>query len=412
MKPTLRFIHCADLHLDSPFKGIGLGLSSRLSQNIMESTFQAFERVISHALENEVDFVLMVGDLFDQDGRSLKAQIRLKKGFETLHKAGIEVFLSHGNHDHTGGSFYPVQYPANVTIFNEESVSTVPFYKNGEHAANIQGFSYSRRAIYEEKAAEYERTSEDVYHIGLLHGSIATNTDHDVYAPFRISQLNEAGHDYWALGHIHKRQILQEEPPVVYPGNIQGRHHKEDGAKGCYLVDLEDTETTLTFLPTHSVLFQQITFDVSHIHTLSELHDEVDKWKEENRKVYGPMIFKIKIEGHLDGDEMREEALNSLVDVWNDKEEEEEAWMWLQDIVVHSTPSWDREELKQGSHFVADLIRLIDESDEVDSMLAELTTHKQGRRYVGTFSEEEKKEIISEAESYLLKSLLQEGRSE
>ncbi|QST00710.1 DNA repair exonuclease [Pontibacillus sp. ALD_SL1] len=412
MLPTLRFIHCADLHLDSPFKGIGSGLSSRLSKDVIESTFQAFERIISHALDNKVDFVVMVGDLFDQDGRSLKAQIRLKKGFDTLHKAGIRVFLSHGNHDHTGGSFYPVHFPDNVTIFKEEAVSTIPFYKNGQHVANIQGFSYSRRAVYEEKVIEYERTSEDVYHIGLLHGSIATNTDHDVYAPFRVSQLNEVGHDYWALGHIHKRQVLQEEPPIVYPGNIQGRHHKEEGAKGCYLVDLAETNTTLTFLPTHSVLFQQTTFDVSHIQTLGEFHDEVDKWKDENRQVYGPMIFKMKIEGHLEGDEMKEEAVRNLVDVWNEKEEEEEAWLWLQDIVIHSTPSWDREELKQGSHFVADLIRRIDESDEIDPMLAELTTHKQGRKYVGTFSDEEKKEIVSEAEAYLLKSLLEEERSE
>ncbi|MCD5324952.1 MULTISPECIES: metallophosphoesterase family protein [Pontibacillus] len=411
MKPTLRFIHCADLHLDSPFKGIGSGLAGRLYQEVVESTFQAFERVISHAVENKVDFVLMVGDLFDQDGRSLKAQIRLKNGFQTLHKAGINVFVSHGNHDHTGGSFYPVEYPENVTIFKEESVSVVPFYKNGEHVANIEGFSYPERAVYEEKVGEYKRSEEDVFHIGMLHGSIATNTDHDVYAPFRLGQLNEVGLDYWALGHIHKRQILQDDPPVVYPGNIQGRHQNESGEKGCYLIELGEGDTTLTFLATSAIRFMDVSFD--SVHSSIELYEQVEHWKEKNRNTLAPVLVKVVVEGsNMEGARERE-ALRDLIDIWNEAEEEESSWIWIQSLVTETKPTWDREELKEGSHFIADLIRHIDsKKQEVDQIVSELTSHKQGRKYIGSFTEEEKKEIVRDAETYLLTSLLEKERTE
>ncbi|QHE51331.1 DNA repair exonuclease [Pontibacillus sp. HMF3514] len=412
MKETIKFIHSADLHLDSPFQGF-FDLPEEMLAQVRDSTFQAFDRLIQQAIQHEVDFVLIVGDLFDQDGRSLKAQVRLRKAFEKLHEYGIDVFLSHGNHDHLGGSFYSVEFPDNVHIFNEETVTSIPYYKGEEKCAEIYGFSYEKRAVTEPKAEEFIPSSEDVYHIGMLHGSLATNTDHDVYAPFRIEDLYSRGLDYWALGHIHKRQQLSEYPPILYSGNIQGRHRNEDGEKGCNLVELTETGHSLQFLPTGMIRFETRSIDVNGCETLKELEQKLYDWKEELRKESAPVLLHLTLKGDIpSGGEEAPDIKEELRQIWNEQEEGQENWIWIHKLNVMKDKGMERNQLAQGSHFVGELLRTMEEVEEVEEVeedLRELTQHHALRKYVQGFSEEEKEEITKHAEDLLLRELLKEG---
>ncbi|KGX85282.1 metallophosphoesterase family protein [Pontibacillus litoralis] len=406
MKEKIRFLHCADLHLDSPFKGFSHH-NGKIFQEMKESTFKAFQSIVQHAVEQHVDFVVMVGDIFDQDGRSLKAQLRLKKGFEQLAAHNIPVYLSHGNHDYMDASYYPVDYPDNVHIFSSEQVEHVSFHKKGKHVAEIYGFSYEQRAIGESKHLFYERTADDVYHIGMLHGSLATNTDHDVYAPFTLEELVARGMDYWALGHIHKRQQLHEDPPVVYSGNIQGRHRKEIGEKGCYIVDITPHDTSMTFLPTNTIRFEKRELYLDECTTIQQVERLVHGKKEEWRREYGKAMIELHLFGHVPSTSIIEE----LRDIWNDQEDSESPWIWLHTIKVHATPKWDREQLKQGAHFIGEILRQKDKRTDIENDVKDLLYHKQVRKYMPTFTEEEQKDIIEHAEQLLLNQLLEmEGK--
>lgn len=409
MKPSLRFIHCADLHLDSPFQGF-YDLPDSILTHVRESTFEAFHHVIDKAIEHKVDFVLFAGDIFDQDGRSLRAQIRFKKGLEKLNEKGIHAYVSFGNHDHLDGSFFPVTYPQNVHIFNRETVDTLPFYKGEEKVAQIHGFSYEKRAVRDSKIDEYPTPSKDVYHIGMLHGSIASNTDHDVYAPFRLEELVSKGYDYWALGHIHKKEVLHEEPHVVYSGNIQGRHRNESGDRGCYLVELKETATELTFVPTHTIRFESITINVDACESLDEVEEKVASWKEDARTSSPRTFYTLYLEGKLSNSIINKEVMNELQSIWNEQEEGETNWIWVHKLNWSQVPTWDRDQLMEGSHFVGELVRDLSSISSIQEDVRELTRHTQARKFIDSFSQDEQDEIKKQAEELLLTALMKEER--
>ncbi|MBB6454661.1 DNA repair exonuclease SbcCD nuclease subunit [Salirhabdus euzebyi] len=408
MKKALRFIHSADLHLDSPFKGLS-HVPTHIFEEIKQSTFKAFDRIIDLAIKQEVDFVLFVGDLFDENARSLKAQMKVKKGLEKLKQHHIAVFISYGNHDFVNGDYYDVDFPDNVQVFQSEKVDCFPFYKGEEHVANIYGFSYENRAVTEPKVKEYTITSEAVYHIGMLHGSLSTNNEHDVYAPFLLSDLQQKNIDYWALGHIHKREQLQASPSVLYSGNIQGRHIKETGEKGVYVVDLDQNETYLSFHSTQVIRFEQESIDVTDCRGLDELESILSTYKEEWREQYGKAFIRLQLTvdqeqlGNVNLDVIRE-----LTDVLNEIEEEEQKWVWLESIQINNKVSWDRAELLKGNHFTGELLRTIQQTTDLETNIEELTANRDIKKYVGSLSDDELAEIKEHAETLLLQELLKD----
>src|SRR5699024_10800819 len=211
---AISFIHAADLHLDTPFKGL-TKLPTSLWEDVKESTFLAYDHLIETAIVHEVDFVLLVGDIFDEATQSLKAQMHLRSGFKKLQAKNIAVYISYGNHDFLEGNKFSIEYPNNVHVFSSEKVTSFTYEKNNEKCAEIYGFSYETRAVTDNTIAEYKINQPDIpYHIATLHGSLDGNQSHASYAPFHLQQLVESSFDYWALGHIHQREILQTEPPI------------------------------------------------------------------------------------------------------------------------------------------------------------------------------------------------------
>ena len=215
----IRFIHTADLHLDSPFINLKY-LPKELFEKIQESTFKAFEKVIDAAIEKDVDFVLIVGDLYDGEDRSIKAQARLKGQMERLQRANIYAFIIHGNHDHLSGNWITLDLPENVYIFKDQ-VEMVPFFTKENCEVHLYGFSYPNRHVADRKVKDYQKIGDADFHIGLLHGFYeGSSSSTTKYAPFTKEELLQKKMDYWALGHIHKRQILHENDPLLFTREI------------------------------------------------------------------------------------------------------------------------------------------------------------------------------------------------
>lgn len=286
----IRFIHTADLHLDSPFKGLKQ-LHPKLYNRVYQSTFKAFERLVTIAIEKGVDFMVIAGDIYDGDNQSVKAQAFFRDQMQRLYTAEIPVFLSHGNHDFMDNGTSRLQLPDNVTVFGHEPET------HYHDTVAITGFSYPKRWVTERMIEKYPKRAQTEFHIGLLHGFLeGSGASEDVYAPFTVSDLLAKQYDYWALGHIHKRQILNHQPPIVYSGNTQGRNPNELGEKGAFLVTLQKgLNPTLTFINTAPIWWKEKTISLVGIHTLDALYskiaDEITAAQQSEQTILLSLIF-------------------------------------------------------------------------------------------------------------------------
>ncbi|WP_423189731.1 metallophosphoesterase family protein [Alkalibacterium sp. f15] len=273
----VRYIHAADLHLDSPFKGLK-NMPEALFDKIKASTFDSLRKIVDVAIHHRVDFVLVAGDVYDIEDRSIRAQVLLRKELERLNDADISVYLIHGNHDYITNDELHLSLPKNVEVFGPEVETKIHETANKESIA-ISGFSYDRNWVEDRKIKDYPLRNRTVnFHIGLLHGYLeGQNTEHARYAPFTLTELKEKNYDYWALGHIHKRQQLGQEPLVYYSGNTQGRHKNEQGEKGCLLVELTNTNEKVTFIPTADITWQSVTLDVTSYQAINKIFEDVKK---------------------------------------------------------------------------------------------------------------------------------------
>lgn len=407
MMKKIRFIHTADLHLDSPFKGLQY-LPKSIFKRIQESTFSAFTKIVDSAISMNVDFVLICGDLYDGEDRSIKAQARLRRQMERLQTAGIEAFVLYGNHDHLGGNWTTIEMPPNVHLFSSEVEMKSYISKDGVKV-HIYGFSYPERHVKEKRINDYKKIDGADLHIGMLHGHCeGSSTAHQPYAPFSISDLIEKKLDYWALGHIHKQQVLHTEhnPYIVYPGNIQGRHKKESGKKVCLAVELSEHETTFKQIETADIIWENLTLDATSIKTFSELYGLCKKEIENLRLPTQGMLLQIDIE-NIDG--LEKDALNKirngeLLEVLQDGEEYEESFVWtyridyLDNHLVTEVESAFKQELEVT---IAELNRV----EVFDEATTDLFGHILSSRYLDTLSEEEKKELINEAEQMVYELL-------
>lgn len=289
----VRYIHASDLHLDSPFKGLK-NIPKDLLAKIKDSTFNSLRNIVEAAIKHKVDFVLIAGDIYDIEDRSIRAQVLLQKEFERLNDMNIKVYLIHGNHDYINNSEMHLALPDNVKTFGPQ-VETVIHDTISQETIAISGFSYDKTWINERKITDYpSRNLSADFHIGLLHGFMeGQNTAHARYAPFSITELKDKNYDYWALGHIHKRQQLGQDPLIYYSGNTQGRHKNEEGDKGCLLVELTASTHSVTFIPTADITWQTLSIDVRPHQHINEIFEKVKH--ELNKPTYENCLINLKL---------------------------------------------------------------------------------------------------------------------
>ncbi len=262
MGKRFSFIHCADLHLGEPFSGLRYGDVGPWTEAIGKATFRAFETVVDTALSAHVDAILISGDVYNDSHHSLAAQLSFAREMYRAAQSGIEVFIVHGNHDPDDAWRADIPLPESVHIFPSDRVAAFPLFVEGERVATIYGRSYGTRHVRENLAASFVREADDGFAIGMLHTEMGAPDS--PYAPCTAEDLKKAGMDYWALGHVHTRAVVSENPFIVYPGNIQGLHRKETGPRGCYLVDIGTFGTvTLDFKETDSIRWLDLPFDIT-----------------------------------------------------------------------------------------------------------------------------------------------------
>jgi exonuclease SbcD len=258
---SIRFLHMADLHLGSQLKTQHRQATGTI--DILDSAvYTAVERLFEIALIEDVDFVVIAGDLYDEDARSVKANNFLKEQFDRLADQDIPAYVSYGNHDPVGSATTYIDLPNNVHEFGHEEAEEFQYPDSDAPEARIWGQSYRNR--HENRSMYHRFTPADdrIPNIGVLHTGL--NPDGRRYVPIARSKLESKDEiHYWALGHIHDPRIYENAQPITYPGVPQGRQITEPGHGGGYLVDLDaNGECEIEFVPTSPVVWQTIEIDI------------------------------------------------------------------------------------------------------------------------------------------------------
>jgi len=266
---TFRFVHAADLHLDSPLRSLALR-DPALAELIGGATRQAFERLVDLCLAERVDALLLAGDLYDGEQSSMKTARLLAGQLRRLDEAGIRVFIIQGNHDAQSPITKQLILPDSVTLFGGRA-GRVEIEPGGMPVA-IHGISFTRREAPDSLVPKFGPPVEGAVNIGMLHTSLGGSPGHDTYAPCSPGELRATGFRYWALGHIHVRSVDEGACTIVMPGMPQGRDINEAGPKSATLVTVgDDGGITLEEHRTSIAEFQRVPVDLTQAEDWGDL---------------------------------------------------------------------------------------------------------------------------------------------
>jgi DNA repair protein SbcD/Mre11 len=263
-----RFIHAADLHLGSPFDG--LAIKDRvIAERFAAATRDAFSELVRRAIEEEAAFFIVAGDVYDGEWRDNSIGLFFNREVARLDRAGIPVFLLKGNHDADSVVTKSITLPASVSQFDTRRPSS--FSLDGLKVS-LHGQGFAERAASDNLARGYPAPVPGHFNIGVLHTSLTGRPPHANYAPCSVDDLKARGYDYWALGHVHDHEIVANDPPIVFPGNLQGRNIRESGEKGAVLVSVEDGRVaSIDRLVVDQARWQQVRVDISQAETMPAL---------------------------------------------------------------------------------------------------------------------------------------------
>lgn len=413
-----RFLHAADLHLDSRFAGLS-HLPQAIRSYLRESTFAALGRLVCVAIEQRTDFVVISGDVYDVTDASLQGQLRFREALEELGRHGIQVFLIHGNHDPLDGPRLAAEPPDHVTVFgaSEPGQAIARLRGGGSEVAIVSGISYPTAKVTENTALRFNRQpGSGVFHIALLHGNVDGDLQHETYSPCSRKDLIGRGFDYWALGHIHKRSILHDRPPIVYPGNIQGRSIKETGPKGCYIVDVDaEGAAVLQFHELDCVRWQVREISIEGLKDEAEwtlaVENAVEEIREETPQLMSVVRFRLTGRGAVHKVLAEKGAADDLLTELQRREtvraerREYAGLVWTEGFAIETGLAVDRERLLAEDSFLGEMLRLAGRSGDAEQELEELVTsalrplmeNQELRKLLSALSTEEKRDWLRSA---------------
>lgn len=435
MKP-FKFIHCADIHL-----GKQLNLNSNLEENlkiplnkIVENTFT---NMVDLALKEKADFILIAGDLYDLENRSIKASKFFLKQALKLKKEGIKIYIISGNHDPAGEKKEPFSLPDNIKYFSSDKVETENFYQKDELSARILGQSYRQR--YEDRSMYNYYTAADssTFNIALLHTNLTKDSS---YVPVTKKDLISKNKiDYWALGHIHQYEKINNKPGIFYSGTIQGRDISETQNKGAILVEVDQFKNYETkFIALSEINYYNLEFDLNeknYFNKISDLENYLKKEIEDfSKKIIAQnkkrpfklkaAIFRLIIKGRTkihdfikDNKEELEIELSAELNSHFDKHFPQ---LGIDSIIFRTAPALENiESIKKNNPLFKELDLLVKESLEENDLKEELIS-EWGKIWQGNqnseardndkfYPEEDfKKEILAEAEKIILSELIED----
>ncbi len=417
MKP-FRFVHTADLHLDSPFRGVA-EIPPDLHETLREATFLAFERIVDLCLTLNADALLIAGDLHDAADRSLRSLTRLRGQFVRLAEQDVRVFICHGNHDPLSGWEARFTWPQNVHVFGTERVDSRPLLKDGTELARVYGISYGTERVTENLASWFKKDADSPWSIGLLHTNVGNDNNHLNYAPCELKDLLGTGMDYWALGHIHAHRVLYDEGPVViYPGNPQGRHPRETGPRGCYVVTVDEGgHAQYEFVPLDIVRWHQDSLPIDGLPDLDSLltriEDRMEDLRRENDNRGMIVRWSLTGRGPLHRELSRAGRVEDLLAALRDRCGAGPAFLWSESVQDLTGREVDLEGLRREENLLGDFLRLSGRIDagllqELEGTLKLLIDDPRVRRHVPPLDEGRIQQWVNAAEQQGIDRLLTE----
>jgi len=367
----VRFIHAADLHIDSPLRGLDRYEGAPV-ERLRTATRAALERLVDLALSEGVDFVLLAGDIYDRDWQDFHTGLFFREQMVRLDRSGIAVFIVQGNHDAQGVISRQLPLPRNVTVFSSRTAQTE---RIDELSVAIHGRSFPDRAVDEDLVPSYPEPLAGLFNIGLLHTSLNGRTGHDPYAPTDVATLAAKGYDYWALGHVHARERVCEAPPVVFPGNLQGRHAKETGPKGCELVRVQAGQVESEFVPLDVVRWSQLSLSLSNADGLEDLAEAFRQAMEPILAGAGDRLHAVRVNlGGVTGLHTLEAERPGTLDaaVRAAAQDLGEAEVWIEQVRIDLAAPLDRILAAGRQDAVGELVRLVDAIGEDEGRLLAL----------------------------------------
>ncbi|HEV7224241.1 MAG TPA: DNA repair exonuclease, partial [Pirellulales bacterium] len=376
-----KFIHAADIHLDSPLKGLERYDGAPVEE-LRGATRQALENLVRLAIEEEVDFVLVAGDVYDghwhdyHTGRFFVEQMKL------LREAGVKVCLISGNHDAANRMTKSLQLPENVVRLPTSKPQTQPWEQFG---VSIHGQGFATAAVMENLAVAYPKATPGHFNIGLLHTSATGYAAHDPYAPCTLDDLRVKGYDYWALGHIHQRGKLCTDAEVHFSGNLQGRHIREAGAKGCLVVSVDDRQqATVRFEPLDVVRWEVAAVDAA---AAANGYDVVERCAASLRDLLARgegrlLAARVEVRGACRAHEaLAAEPLKWTNELRAAVHDVGAGRVWLEKIKLRTSPEAGLDDARLGEGPLGELLEYLGElrarPDELDWLAGELAELKR-----------------------------------
>ena len=368
-----RFLHTGDLHLDSPVIGLRGEATPEISALLRDATGRAWRNVVGLAIAERVDFVVVAGDVFERSSPTLLGQTRFRDGLVELAAHGISSFVVHGNHDPLDGvSWAPsLAFPSEAHRFGTKAGESVVVTRDGAPLARIHGRSYPAAAVVENYAAEFRRGDEP-FAIGLLHANVGDRPGHGNYAPCSLDDLRATGIDYWALGHIHQPGILTAHGTLaVYCGNPQGRDPGEVGARGAWLVSVDEAgRATPEFRACDVVRWANDELAIEGLDTddallgavRSRLADATDA--ADGRS----LLFRLRLTGRgpMHASLRRTGYLDDLRRLANDELGTAPPFAWLESLTDATRPAIDVAARRAVPDFAGDFLRTVEAARRAD----------------------------------------------
>ena len=410
---SFRFVHTADIHLDSPLQGL-TQYDGTVIQRIRSATRHAFINLIDRVIDEEVAFVVIAGDLYDGNWKDYNTGYTFIEQMARLDRAGISVYIVYGNHDAESQITKKLRLPSNVYSFP----SRTPKTKNiPDLNVSIHGQSYSIRDVTKNLSRNYPKPVPGTFNIGVLHTALSGYEGHANYAPCVLQDLVDRGYQYWALGHVHNRQVLRERPHIVFPGNLQGRNIREAGTKSASLVSVANDEVTeINEWECDVVRWHRLSIDISGSDSLANVHRTVTQRMEEYWAQLDEsrvQVLRIQLTGTTDIhgllfssiEEIRAESRATAIDINSDS-------LWVEDVKLLTTRPTNELEAISSSNLIGDIDAIVAEGLKDPDLLERLKSELSQIKLPSPVKSGTESDVIRALVDEDVKTLLEEASNQ